>query len=102
MAAFLVIATRGAPLSLDFAQPWVWGLPSSVPCYGVSTGSSIPAVFGPGGEPVSQFLGALPLLLALLWWSEHALSHLMARLGRRTLCGALSRWVSLSCCGWAP
>ena len=67
----LVIATRGAPLSLDFAQPLgvrlallstvLWSL-----YWVINTRLSL----DPEVNLFLNFSGALPLLLALLWWSN--------------------------------
>ena len=67
----LVIATRGAPLSLDFAQPLgvVLALLSTVLWslyWVINTRLSL----DPEVNLFLNFSGALPLLLALLWWSN--------------------------------
>ena len=66
----LVIATRGAPLSLDFAQPLGVGLALlSTVLWSLYWVINTRLSLDPEVNLFLNFSGALPLLLALLWWS---------------------------------
>ena len=67
----LVIATRGAPLSLDFAQPLGVGLALlSTVLWSLYWVINTRLSLDPEVNLFLNFSGALPLLLALLWWSN--------------------------------
>lgn len=67
----LVIATRGAPLSLDFAQPLGVGLALlSTVLWSLYWVINTRLPLDPEVNLFLNFSGALPLLLALLWWSN--------------------------------
>ena len=67
----LVIATRGAPLSLDFAQPLGVGLALlSTVLWSLYWVINTRLSLDPEVNLFLNFSGALPLLLALLWWSD--------------------------------
>ena len=67
----LVIATRGAPLSLDFAQPLGVGLALlSTVLWSLYWVIITRLPLDPEVNLFLNFSGALPLLLALLWWSN--------------------------------
>ena len=67
----LVIATRGAPLSLDFAQPLGVGLALlSTVLWSLYWVINARLSLDPEVNLFLNFSGALPLLLALLWWSN--------------------------------
>ena len=66
----VVIATRGAPLSLDFAQPLGVGLALlSTLLWSLYWVINTRLSLDPEVNLFLNFSGALPLLLALLWWS---------------------------------
>ena len=67
----LVIATRGALLSLDFAQPLGVGLALlSTVLWSLYWVINTRLSLDPEVNLFLNFSGALPLLLALLWWSN--------------------------------
>ena len=67
----VVIATRGAPLSLDFAQPLGVGLALlSTLLWSFYWVINTRLSLDPEVNLFLNFSGALPLLLALLWWSN--------------------------------
>ena len=67
----VVIATRGAPLSLDFAQPLGVGLALlSTLLWSLYWVINTRLSLDPEVNLFLNFSGALPLLLALLWWSD--------------------------------
>ena len=70
-SGILVIATRGAPLSLDFAQPLGVGLALlSTLLWSLYWVINTRLSLDPEVNLFLNFSGALPLLLALLWWSN--------------------------------
>ena len=70
-SGILVIATRGAPLSLDFAQPLGVGLALlSTVLWSLYWVINTRLSLDPEVNLFLNFSGALPLLLALLWWSN--------------------------------
>ena len=70
-SGILVIATRGAPLSLDFAQPLGVGLALlSTVLWSLYWVINTRLPLDPEVNLFLNFSGALPLLLALLWWSN--------------------------------
>ena len=70
-SGILVIATRGAPLSLDFAQPLGVGLALlSTVLWSLYWVINTRLSLDPEVNLFLNFSGALPLLLALLWWSS--------------------------------
>ena len=70
-SGILVIATRGAPLSLDFAQPLGVGLALlSTVLWSLYWVINTRLSLDPEVNLFLNFSGALPLLLALLWWSD--------------------------------
>ena len=70
-SGILVIATRGAPLSLDFAQPLGVGLALlSTVLWSLYWVFNTRLSLDPEVNLFLNFSGALPLLLALLWWSN--------------------------------
>ena len=72
-SGILVIATRGAPLSLDFAQPLGVGLALlSTVLWSLYWVINTRLSLDPEVNLFLNFSGALPLLLALLWWSSWA------------------------------
>ena len=67
----VVIATRGSPLSLDFAQPLGVGLALlSTLLWSLYWVINTRLLVDPEVNLFLNFSGALPLLLALLWWSD--------------------------------
>ena len=69
-SGIVVIATRGAPLSLDFAQPLGVGLALlSTLLWSLYWVINTRLSLDPEVNLFLNFSGALPLLLALLWWS---------------------------------
>ena len=67
----VVIATRGSPLSLDFAQPLGVGLALlSTRLWSLYWVINTRLLVDPEVNLFLNFSGALPLLLALLWWSD--------------------------------
>ena len=69
-SGIVVIATRGAPLSLDFAQPLGVGLALlSTLLWSLYWVINTRQSLDPEVNLFLNFSGALPLLLALLWWS---------------------------------
>jgi len=69
-SGIVVIATRGAPLSLDFAQPLGVGLALlSTLLWSLYWVINTRLSLDPEVKLFLNFSGALPLLLALLWWS---------------------------------
>ena len=70
-SGILVIATRGAPLSLDFAQPLGVGLALlSTVLWSLYWVINTRLSLDPEVNLFLNFSGALPLLLVLLWWSN--------------------------------
>ena len=70
-SGIVVIATRGAPLSLDFAQPLGVGLALlSTLLWSLYWVINTRLSLDPEVNLFLNFSGALPLLLALLWWSD--------------------------------
>ena len=70
-SGILVIATRGAPLSLDFAEPLGVGLALlSTLLWSLYWVINTRLSLDPEVNLFLNFTGALPLLLALLWWSD--------------------------------
>ncbi len=70
-SGILVIATRGAPLSLDFAQPLGVGLALlSTVLWSLYWVFNTRLSLDPEVNLFLNFSGALPLLLVLLWWSN--------------------------------
>ena len=70
-SGIVVIATRGAPLSLDFAQPLGVGLALlSTLLWSLYWVINTRLSLDPEVNLFLNFSGALPLLLALLWWSS--------------------------------
>ena len=70
-SGIVVIATRGAPLSLDFAQPLGVGLALlSTLLWSLYWVINTRQSLDPEVNLFLNFSGALPLLLALLWWSN--------------------------------
>ena len=70
-SGIVVIATRGAPLSLDFAQPLGVGLALlSTLLWSLYWVINTRQSLDPEVKLFLNFSGALPLLLALLWWSN--------------------------------
>ena len=70
-SGILVIATRGAPLSLEFAQPLGVGLALlSTVLWSLYWVINTRLSLDPEVNLFLNFSGALPLLLALLWWSD--------------------------------
>ena len=70
-SGIVVIATRGAPLSLDFAQPLGVGLALlSTVLWSLYWVINTRLSLDPEVNLFLNFSGALPLLLALLWWSN--------------------------------
>ena len=70
-SGIFVIATRGAPLSLDFAQPLGVGLTLlSTVLWSLYWVINTRLSLDPEVNLFLNFSGALPLLLALLWWSD--------------------------------
>ena len=70
-SGIVVIATRGAPLSLDFAQPLGVGLALlSTVLWSLYWVINTRQSLDPEVNLFLNFSGALPLLLALLWWSD--------------------------------
>ena len=69
-SGIVVIATRGEPLSLDFAQPLGVGLALlSTLLWSLYWVINTRLSLDPEVNLFLNFSGALPLLLALLWWS---------------------------------
>ena len=69
-SGIVVIATRGAPLSLEFAQPLGVGLALlSTLLWSLYWVINTRLSLDPEVNLFLNFSGALPLLLALLWWS---------------------------------
>ena len=69
-SGIVVIATRGSPLSLDFAQPLGVGLALlSTLLWSLYWVISTRLSVDPEVNLFLNFSGALPLLLGLLWWS---------------------------------
>ena len=69
-SGIVVIATRGAPLSLDFAQPLGVGLALlSTLLWSLYWVINTRMPVDPEVNLFLNFSGALPLLLGLLWWS---------------------------------
>ena len=70
-SGIVVIATRGAPLSLEFAQPLGVGLALlSTLLWSLYWVINTRLSLDPEVNLFLNFSGALPLLLALLWWSD--------------------------------
>ena len=70
-SGIVVIATRGAPLSLEFAQPLGVGLALlSTLLWSLYWVINTRLSLDPEVNLFLNFSGALPLLLALLWWSN--------------------------------
>lgn len=70
-SGIVVIATRGSPLSLDFAQPLGVGLALlSTLLWSLYWVINTRLSVNPEVNLFLNFSGALPLLLALLWWSD--------------------------------
>lgn len=70
-SGIVVIATRGSPLSLDFAQPLGVGLALlSTLLWSLYWVINTRLSVDPEVNLFLNFSGALPLLLALLWWSD--------------------------------
>ena len=70
-SGIVVIATRGSPLSLDFAQPLGVGLALlSTLLWSLYWVINTRLSLDPEVNLFLNFSGALPLLLALLWWSD--------------------------------
>ena len=73
-SGIVVIATRGSPLSLDFAQPLGVGLALlSTLLWSLYWVINTRLSVDPEVNLFLNFSGALPLLLGLLWWSGPAL-----------------------------
>jgi drug/metabolite transporter (DMT)-like permease len=70
-SGIVVIATRGAPLSLEFAQPLGVGLALlSTLLWSLYWVINTRLSLDPEVNLFLNFSGALPLLLALLWWGD--------------------------------
>ena len=70
-SGIVVIATRGAPLSLEFAQPLGVGLALlSTLLWSLYWVINTRLSVDPEVNLFLNFSGALPLLLGLLWWSD--------------------------------
>ena len=70
-SGIVVIATRGAPLSMEFAQPLGVGLALlSTLLWSLYWVINTRLSLDPEVNLFLNFSGALPLLLALLWWSD--------------------------------
>ena len=70
-SGIVVIATRGSPLSLDFAQPLGVGLALlSTLLWSLYWVINTRLSLDPEVNLFLNFSGALPLLLALAWWSD--------------------------------
>ena len=70
-SGIVVIATRGAPLSMEFAQPLGVGLALlSTLLWSLYWVINTRLSLDPEVNLFFNFSGALPLLLALLWWSD--------------------------------
>ena len=70
-SGIVVIATRGAPLSLEFAQPLGVGLALlSTLLWSLYWVINTRLSLDPEVNLFLNFSGALPLLLALAWWSD--------------------------------
>ncbi len=70
-SGIVVIATRGAPLSIEFAQPLGVGLALlSTLLWSLYWVINTRLSLDPEVNLLLNFSGALPLLLALLWWSD--------------------------------